>query len=320
MATTTQVPVYDYQGNQVDAFSVPDNLEYIGGRVSKGDKCYYKGAGAPYARHLVNDYNPDDGYTLLEETGIIYGPYSVSKDAFAGKHGVFQERYQPFFPDFIGSCSIKEGPLVINSMTFERSSVDVIDVVEFDQQNQQSYYALDYLCGRRGYVEYAGSPSSLTDLLQYMISSDWNFLWDKNAIGDVSFDGRVTDLADLFQSTQLVHKLGTVYSIHYSLAIASPEMYVAFLYHNGMDHYDARSFIDNSVGMLERWGVDTSDLYVSTDDDDDDEYENYKHRVLNYLIRGKNCANCACDLFVDSGIQVMNQYIEDVTDQFSKGS
>jgi hypothetical protein len=311
--STTPVPVYDSTGSQIDEFIVPDTLEYSGGRVSRGQKHYYKGAGVEYSRHLVNSYDPDT-YTLLEETGIIYGPYSVCKSAFEGKWGVFQERYQPFFPDFIGSCSIKEGPLVINSMTFERSSVDVIDVVEFDRQNQQSYYVLDYLCGRRGYVGYTGSPEALTDLLEYMISSDWNFLWDKNSISDVSFDGRVTDLADLFQSADIAHKLGTVYSIHYSLALASPEMYVAFLYHNGLDHYDARSFIDNSVSMLERWGVDTSPLYPS--ECKDDENDLYKHRVLEYLIRGKNCANCACDLFIDSGIEVMNQYIEDVTGQF----
>lgn len=305
---TTAVPVYDTSGVQIDSLDIDDKLVYVSGRVSKGEKYYYKGVGIPYSGHSIRSIDElTDDYKVIDKTGVFYAPYVVQKNAFLNKFGVFQERYQPFFPDFIGSCSVKEGLIVINSMTFERSSVDVIDHIEFDQTNQQSYYIIDYLCGRKDYIDGGGMPSKITDLLEYMVTNDWNFLWDKNSIKDVSYDGRVTDLADVFKSSEIRHKLGTVYSILYSLYRISPSLYYFFLMYNNMTHTNDRSPLSNSVVMLERFGVDTQELYVT---EDNDSTKNYKHRILNYLVVGKNCAHCACDLFIDSGNKVMDKYLK----------
>jgi len=305
---TTTIPIYNDSGSRVDSFTVKDKLNYVSGRVSRGEKFYYKGVGVPYSSHTVADKsNLSNDYEIIEDTNIFYAPYGVRKKSFLNKFGVFQEKYQPFFPDFIGSCSVKEGLIVINSMTFERSSVDIIDHVEFDKTNQQSYYIIDYLCNRKGYIDGGGTPSVITNLLEYMVQNDWNFLWDKSSISDVSYDGRVTDLADIFKSNDIKHKLGTVYSIHYSLYCASPTLYYFFLRYNKMSHNGIQSFISNSVEMLERFGVDTQELYIT---ENNESIKNYKHRILKYLIRGKNCAHCACDLFIDSGNKVMNQYIK----------
>ena len=43
----TDVPIYNNKGVQVDSFHIDDTLEYVNGRVNKGDKAYYKGSGVP---------------------------------------------------------------------------------------------------------------------------------------------------------------------------------------------------------------------------------------------------------------------------------
>ena len=49
----TDVPIYNDKGVQVDSLHINDELTYVNGRVLKGDKCYYKGAGVPYRSHNI---------------------------------------------------------------------------------------------------------------------------------------------------------------------------------------------------------------------------------------------------------------------------
>ena len=44
---------------------------------------------------------------MIQNTNIFYLGYSVCRKSWKNKVGIFQERYQPFFPDFIGACSVK---------------------------------------------------------------------------------------------------------------------------------------------------------------------------------------------------------------------
>jgi hypothetical protein len=50
-----------------------------------------------------------------------------------------------------------------------------------------------------------------------MLSDGWCTPWDKGFISDITNDGRVSDVADLFKSTVLKHRVGTIYAAFYSL-------------------------------------------------------------------------------------------------------
>jgi len=306
----TIVPIYNSSGIKINELSIDDDIQYVNGRVQKGTKCYYKGVGVPYRGHSRLDF--DDQYEVLQKTDIFYLGYSVIKKCFEGKTGIFQERYQSFFPDFIGTCGVKEGTIVLNSTIFDFSSVEVLDYILYDTENDQSYYALDYKCGRYSYLKDDGEPTRLRDLLNYMIQNDWNFLWDKGAINDVSKYGLVTDVADLFISRELSHKLGTVYSILHSLMKLNPNKYIEFLKANNLNHVDQRSLVFNSIEILHLNGVDVGEFFVY-----DTINQNYKHTVMNYLIVGKNCAYCACDLYKNNGEKVKDQYVEMIEKQMS---
>lgn len=303
----TLIPIYDVNGIEVDSIHVPDTLEYVSGRVCKGEKLYYKGVGVPYQHHFV--VNPDKRLKDLGKSGVFYLGNAVVKPEYEGKFGIFQEKYQPFFPDFIGSCSIKEGTIVINSMTFHFSTVDVVDCVKFDDVNNQHYYVIDYKCKRMNYLD-GGRPSSLRDLLEYMLRNNWNFLWDKTSIGDISMQAGVSDVADLFVSDKIEHRLGTVYSVLYSLAKLDKKKYEEFLTYMHMTHANDMDFIFNSIKILQLVGIDISLLVPYAD-----RKKNYKHIVLNYLLTGKNCAYCSCDLFMNEGNLVRDQYINIISAQ-----
>ena len=301
------IQVYDKNGEPHKKFFINDDVEYVHGRVYKGKNCYYKGIGVPYRSHHILSENITDEYDHIKNSDVFYVGHAVSKKCFSGKVGVFTEKYQPFFPDSIGSCASKEGPVVINSINFEKSSIEVFDCIEIDSEEDQYYYEVDYKCKRKKYTD-DGDPKKLRDLIDHMICNDWNFLWDKGAINDVSFDGRVCDVGDLFISNELKHKLGTVYSVLYSLCAVNKNKYYEFLKFNNLEHpkyYGDFWFIYNSICILQQNNIDTSKIFYS-----DDFKKNYKNAVLNYLVVGKNAAYCACDAFIGQGDKVMKTYVD----------
>jgi len=302
------IPIYDNLGVKIDELNINDEITYVDGRVSKGKNCYYKGIGVPYQYHNLMDV--DGQYDIIEKSEVFYVGYKVIKKCFVGKTGIFQERYQHFFPDFIGACGVKEGPIVLNSTIFGRSSVDVLEYIEFDTENKQSYYKLNYKCNRKDYLKY-GNPSKLRELIDYTIVNNWNFLWDKTSIRDISKNGLVTDVADLFISKELNHKLGSVYSVIYSLGKLDFGKYKEFIDYNNMIHIDDRSYIFNAIKLLTLNGVDVNIMLPYRDTT-----RAYQHLVLNYLVNGKNCAYCACDMFAPYGEQVKNIFVESVSKQF----
>jgi len=219
MATT--IPIYDPAGDQVDSITVPHNLVYESGRTSVAGDVWYKGAGIPYRCHLSHDPRARGVYGPAK---VFYAGYLVIDPVFHGKHGIFQQRYQPYFSDWIGSCGPKEGAILKNSREFPLSAVEVIDYVMFDPENRQSYYVLRYTGKRERFIP-DGQVEALLDLLRVMVRFGWNFPWDKAAIRDITADGRISDVADMFRSTKLEHRLGTVYSVFYSLFKLAPELY-----------------------------------------------------------------------------------------------
>ena len=49
----TNINVYGKTGKVENTITIDDELTYVDGRVSKGNKCYYKGAGLPYTGHYI---------------------------------------------------------------------------------------------------------------------------------------------------------------------------------------------------------------------------------------------------------------------------
>lgn len=310
----TCIPIFDVNGIQINEIEIPDKLHYVNGRVSKGKKGFYKGTGVPYNGHTIYELDQSNinDYEILGKSDIFYIGYNVSKICFENKFGIFQERYQNFFPDFIGACSVKEGTIVLNSSAFEKTSVNVIDFIEFDPINKQSYYILDYSCGRKRYIENDGNPKKLRELVDLTLKTDWNFLWDKATINDISHTGLVSDPADLFLSDKIEHKFGSVYSVLYSLGKLSKKKYFEFIKQYNLDHLDDRYYVFNAARILNINGIDISELFPLQN-----MHKNYIHILLNYLLVGQNCAYCACNMFVHNGDKVRNEYIEMLKKQIS---
>lgn len=306
------IDVWDENGNKVYDITIKDDLVPVNGRVSKGNKSYYKGAGVVYTGHNLFPLSPQTdlkGYSVLQPSTVFYMGPKVIKDCFEGKVGIFQEPYQPQFNDWIGACGVKELSLIENSEDFKLSSVEFLSVINFDRDNQQYYFEVDYKCGRRKYLE-EGDPLKLRTLLDYMIQDNWNFIWDKTSITDISYDGRVSDTADLFQSKMsLSHKLGTVYSVLYSLGKIDHAKYLEFLQSNNMIHENDMDYIYNSVEILKQNGVDVSELLSLPD-----KYENYKRIVVDHLVVGKNCGDCC---YIEVGDKIRDAYIKRAKTQFS---
>ena len=301
----TVIPIYSVNGDFVNQLVIKEKLKYISGRVSKGKQHYYKGVGMPYSHHYKRDISnlSSNEYNFLGHTNIFYLGYGVENKSWKNKFGIFQERYQPFFPDYIGGCGIKERAITPNSTAFKKSSVDILDVILYDKENQQYYFKMDYRCNRKNYIKDNGSPEKLCELIEYMIDNDWNFLWDKNSINDITPEGLVSDVADLFISDELEHQFGSVYSVFYSLHKSCQKSYEEFLKYMGLKHTDKKSFVFNTIKILDDNGIDTKPLTIHDNDN-----ANYVHSIMYYLLNGKNCAYCSCDMFLAEGELVKKDY------------
>jgi hypothetical protein len=312
----SDIPIYDSNGNQVDLLHIKDEIEYVEGRVSKSKNCYYKGIGIPYTTHFIPENKLNEEYDFVEKNSIFYIGLEVSKKTFKNKFGIFQEKYQDHFLDWIGCCSTKELNMLENlydEHKFEKNSVDVLEYFPVNESEGQYYLKVQYHCGRISYVD---NPNhvKLRELLDYMIQTNWNFPWDKNCISDISTNGLVTDVADIFYSEELLHKIGTVYSILYSLGNTSPILYSEFCALNGLANNTKMDYILNTLSLLSVNGVDISPLIINNN-----VTETYKNVVKNYLIQGKNCGFCgvgSCLKKEDSnqsyGEMIRKEYIERV--------
>lgn len=309
----TNIPVFDGFGNQINSIQVNDSIDYVNGRVSKGDKFYYKGIGIPYKFHHIYPEDMNDAYTLMSKSPIFYLGNTVSKKCYQGKFGIFQEKHQPHFTDWIGACGIKELNILENLYDengFEMNAIEVFGYETIDEKSEQYYLKVDYPEGRTSYFDNPNSKD-LRKLIDYMIQNDWNFPWDKNSISDVSSNSKVTDVADLFKSSDISHKIGTVYSVLYSLYNSSQIEYENFCQENNLIHENQMSFIFNSLYILSLNYIDILSLYKQNP------IETYKNIILNYLIVGKNCGFCgvgSCKGRKDSnqsyGEEIREEYIK----------
>lgn len=298
--------IYNKEGEIVDQLNINDDIEFLGGRVSVGKNSYYKGIGIKYDTHFSTEFD-EEQYDLIEKSDVFYVGYEVSKKCFQNKFGIFQEKYQPQFEDYIGSCGVKELDIIGNSVDCEKSSVKVLKSHLYDRENRQYYFELDYKCKRVTYLQ-SGRVKDLYELLEYMVKENWNFIWDKNTITDISYNGLITDVGDIFQSSQLSAKLGTVYSVLYSLAHNDKKKFGYFIKYGKLKHDSQMCFVMNSLKLLRKFGVDISEIQR------DDETDTYINAVYNYLITGKNCGDCS---FVDLGDKIREQYKRKVGSQLN---
>lgn len=302
------IPIWDEEGFPIDYLTLDEKVEFFDGRISKGlnSNLYYKGIGINYDHHYF--LIPDQNYDIVEHTDIDYLGYKVVKNCFRNRFGIFKEKYQPQFPDYIGTCSTRELSMIENGEDFKFSSAQVIKAINWDTVNHQYYLKLNYKCDRRKYI-HEGNPKSLEKLLSYMIENNWNFIWDKDSITDISYNGLVTDSADLFRSSELKHKIGTIYSVFYSLS-KHRNKYEEFLSELKYNHESQMSFVTNSILFLKERSIDISSLLV-----DKNLEKTYQNTVLNYLVRGKNCGHCSYD---GLGDKIMNNYIEKTKSLFEE--
>ena len=308
----TDIPIYNNLGVQVDSLFIDDTIEYVNGRVNKGEKCYYKGSGVPYKSHNVLNEDLTPQYEVLNESLIFYSGSMVKKDCFVGKTGVFQERYGCVFPDWIGTCGIRETQIFENlydDHPFEANDIDCLGWEYIDEEAGQIYIKCNYKSDRKSWFE-TEDLMGLMDLINYMMNSDWNFPWDKASIMDISAKSLVTDVADIFYSSELKHKLGSVYSVIYSLGTTEPKLHKAFCAQHGLPGNTLMDYVNASIMILMRNGVNVDELLVG------DPVTIYKNTVQNYLIQGKNCGYCgigSCKNRTDDnlsyGDQIKSQYI-----------
>ena len=306
----TDVPIYNAQGVQVDSFFIDDTLTYVNGRVSKGDKCYYKGAGVPYKQHHI--ITPTDDYDVCYKCDVFYIGYAVSKKCFQDKTGVFMERHQNHFTDWIGACGEKEIQIVENlwELKFARTGIEVFGWHPINKDEGQYYLEVDYPTGRTPFVE-KPNYQDLMSLMGYMLDDHWNFPWDKNSISDILTGGLVSDVADIFYSTSVHHKLGTIYSILYSLGRTDRILYEQFCKRHMLDYTREMCFVTNALAILMRHGINIEEIMK------DNMIDTYINAVQNYLIVGKNCGYCgigSCKNRPDSN----QTYGEDIQKEYVK--
>lgn len=300
------INVYDANGNKVNEIEVGEPTQLLHyDRVSKGDKFWYKGAGIIYDSHYLPRPQMTSEYEFVSEGETWYVGNVVKKKCFVGKQGIFMERHQAQFNDFIGSCGVRELSIIENSEFFRAfSDIEVIKANLWDKENKQYWFKLRYLSNRIKYTD-KPNPEWLWDLIAYMIQNDWNFNWDKNSISDISYNGTVTDVADIFKSRELNHKLGTVYSILYSLNHFSPRLMLELLINYGLYHVDSRDFINNSIKVLANNGIDVSSIQGAS----------YEDIILDHLIMGRNCGDCTD---VGLGDSIRKTYLNQTTKLFKR--
>lgn len=292
----TEIPVYNKSGQVDYILELKEDVEFVSGRTSRAKELYYKGVGSSYLGH--SSINPN-GYKKVSESSVFYYGWNVSNPEWEGKFGIFQDRFQPYFSDWVGTCGLKELSLITKTKQFDLSAVEVVDCIEHDPTHGQFYFVLRYKSPR---VKYDGNSMALINLLSFMVQSGWNFPWDKTSINDINNHGHVTDVADLFCSTDVKHAFGTVYSVLYSLHQTDKSNYDKLLTTLKCTHTDIKDIPFVVMLFLKNNG---KEVYVKKNIKSQNDL--YTHLVGNVLLRGRNCAGVEDVRMADA---VMLQYLD----------
>lgn len=293
-----EISIYAPSGDIVNTLTLPEDVEFVSGRTSKSKDLYYKGVGSSYKQHAT--LSPSK-YRVIGQNPVFYYGTDVENLKWKGKFGIFQERFQPYFSDFIGACGPKEQSIEDKSKEFPFSAVSVVDRVDYDKENQQSYYILRYTSPRNHFID-DGKTTRFLDLVDCMLHEGWNFPWDKASVRDINREGCVTDVADMFRSYNPIHKFGTLYSILFSTFQIAPTMYHKLSKQLGLKPHGIEGIPFAVFFVMGQLGC-----RVPMRQDITDKESMYVHLVGNILLRGRNCASVedeAC------GTEIMMQYVD----------
>lgn len=278
--------------------SLPEDVEFVSGRTSKSESCYYKGVGSSYKGHASLS---KDNYKFVRNNPVFYYGYDVENVNWRGKFGIFQERFQPYFSDFIGTCGPKERSIETVSTQFIKSAVKVIDRVDYDTVNQQSYYKLQYTSPRSQFTD-DGKTIDFINLMDCMLHEGWNFPWDKASVRDINNNGLVSDVADMFFSHKPEHKFGTVYSVLFSTLRTAPLMFAKMIKQMGLLPTGVEGLPFVVLFVMDKLGFG-----IPMRSDTTDRQSAYVHLIGNVLLRGRNCASVED---MEAGNKVMLDYVD----------
>lgn len=215
---TDRVPILDERGVQLDEVALPEKITPVPRRrcgVSERHT-YYKGAGIIYQGHYANE--PDGHVLRLSENPVAYQRYTVVYPGLYQKYGIFTFRHQPIFSDYEGGCGPKEENLPVMQEKFALPAIrEIVDVLETPLPRHRIYaFRLK---------ELQGSYKDTVNLIEYILSENFNSAWDKNLWADIMCYGYVRDLADWFVSEEPAHRLGTIYALLHSIMKADKCLY-----------------------------------------------------------------------------------------------
>ena len=291
MIIVDRVQVIDRSLKVLVEVEFPERVYWVRGRSGVGESgLWYKGIGTLYRCHMVKNVN---GYRVIGQA--VYGGWVVQYIPWVNRFGIFQERNQWYFSEWIGGAGKREAKIVKNADEFPLSAVKVVDVIPvMDGHNV-------YVMEMRGGKGVCRNVKKVLKLLEVMLGEGWNFPWDKGAIRDVNEEGLVTDVADLFKSDDVKHKFGTVYAVLYSMRQLIPEVAGEFEREVGVS-LELKELPFSCLKVMKRLEYDVSGVY---DGRVKWSWDGYKRLVLDVLIEGKNCAGLE---FPEFGEEVKKWY------------
>jgi hypothetical protein len=293
MIEIDRVQVIDKGLRVVKEVELPEEVGWVGGRSGVGVRSglWYKGIGTLYTCHFVKDRA---NMCVVLDRGL-YGGWVVQYRPWVNRFGIFQERMQWYFTEWIGGAGKREAKIIRNADEFAFSAVRVVDVIPV--MDEHNVYVLE-VRGGKGVCWDVGKVMKLLDV---MLSGGWNFPWDKGAIRDINGEGLVTDVADLFKSDDVKHKFGTVYSVLYSMVMFLPDIAEEFGRRFGVS-LEIKELPFSVLKVMKRLGCDVSEIWEGKVKWS---WEGYKYLVLDVLMEGVNCAGLE---FPEYGEEVKNWY------------
>lgn len=295
---TDKVKIYDIKGNVTDEIKLPERIMAIPAKrtgISESG-LYYKGSGIVYQKHLVNDVSSD--MKFICNSGIIYEKYVVAYPEIIGKYGIFKFPHQPVFDDMEGACGTKEKRIIENVGKFELSAIDeIVNMIDTGITNSNIYvYRLKKV---------NASPDDITDLIEYVLTNDYNTAWDKNLWSDVYCYKYIRDVADWFVSEQAEHKLGTVYALLNSLYVSDIYLYLQLIHRIFGSCNTNRQYVIYYSGLIvNRFCRDKLKICL----------EVYNQEVRSVLLRELFSGKACCHLVDDKGWEwVRKHYLDTIS-------
>jgi len=293
MIEIDRVQVIDKGLRVVMEVGLPERVVWVGGRSGVGVKSglWYKGIGTMYSFHFAKEIAGD---CVVVDRGL-YGGWVVQYRPWVYRFGIFQERMQWYFSEWIGGAGKREEKIVRNADEFSFSAVRVVDIIQV--MNGHNVYVLEM----KGSKRVCKDVRKIMKLLEVMLESGWNLPWDKGAIRDINEEGLVTDVADLFKSDDVKHKFGTVYSVLYSMAMLLPDVAEEFERRFGVS-LELKELPFSCLKVMKRLGCDVSEIWEGKIKWS---WEGYRKLVLDVLMEGVNCAGLE---FFEYGEEVKKWY------------